>query len=60
MLIADTLIAKKTFEILFHGDIELKAEDTDRVCLLVNSLNSENHNYIFVIQRRRVRIPSEK
>ena len=45
---ADTLIAKKTLEMLFHGDVALKAEDTDIACLLVHNFNSKNHDDIYL------------
>ena len=49
---ADTLIAKKTLEMSFHGDVELKAEDTDIVCLLVHHFNSDHHNDIYLTTKK--------
>ena len=49
---ADTLIAKKTLAMLFHGDVELKPEDTDIVCLLVHNFNSKNHNDIYLTTKK--------
>ena len=36
----------------FHGDVELKAEDTDIVCLLVHHFNSEHHNDIYLTTKK--------
>ena len=49
---ADTLIANKTLEMSFHGDVKLKAEDTDIVCLLVNHFDSEHHNDIYLTTKK--------
>ena len=39
-------------EISFHGDVELKAEDTDIVCLLVHHFNSEHHYDIYLTTKK--------
>ena len=36
----------------FHGDVKLKAEDTDIVCLLVHHFNSEHHNKIYLTSKK--------
>ena len=45
---ADTMIVSKALNQSLVGDVEVKAEDTDILCLLVHHFNPEYHNNIIL------------
>jgi len=47
---ADTMVANKTLNLSLNEDVEVKAEDTDILCLLVHHF-TENHNEIVMTTR---------
>ena len=47
---ADTMVASKALNLSFNEDVEVKAEDTDILCLLIHHF-TENHNGIVMTTR---------
>ena len=47
---ADTMLASKALNLSFNEDVEVKAEDTDILCLLIHHF-TENHNEIVMTTR---------
>ena len=47
---ADTMVASKALNLSFTEDVEVKAEDTDILCLLIHHF-TENHNEIVMTTR---------
>ena len=43
---ADTHIVSRTLNLALNNDVELKAEDTDILCLLIHHFNAEHQNNI--------------
>ena len=45
---ADTMIVTTALNIAFQKDVEIKAEDTDILCLLVHHYRADHHHEMYL------------